>query len=140
MAETLSEDLRVRLIAAVEGGQSRRAAAERFGVAASTAVRWVRAWRKTGTTAAKPKGGDLRSHRIETYHVVILAAVEARKDITLAELAEMLRREHGADFAVSTIWRFFHRHRVSFKKNRARQRAGAAGRRRPASGLVRRAA
>lgn len=117
MAETLSEGLRVRLVAAVEGGQSRRAAAARFGVAASTAIRWVRAWRENGATTAKPKGRDLRSHRIETYHGVILAAVEARKDITLAELAEMLHREHGADFAVSTIGRFFHRHRVSFKKN-----------------------
>jgi transposase len=140
MAETLSEDLRVRVIAAVDGGQSRRAAAQRFGVAASTAVRWVRAWRETGATRAKPKGGDLRSHRIEAYCHVIFAAVEARKDITLVELAEMLGREHGAQFAISTIWRFFERHGVTFKKNRARQRAGASGRHRPPSGVVRRAA
>ena len=65
MAKTLSEDLRSRLIAAVEGGQSRRAAADRFGVAAATAVRWVRDWRATGATRAKAKGGDLRSGRIE---------------------------------------------------------------------------
>ena len=32
MAKTLSEDLRSRVIAAVEAGASRRAAAERFGV------------------------------------------------------------------------------------------------------------
>ena len=140
MAETLSEDLRVRVIAAVEGGMSRNAAAARFGVAVSTAVRWMAAWRESGATKAKPKGGDLRSQRIEAYRDVIFAAVEARKDITLAELAELLRREHNADFANSTIWRFFDRHDVTFKKNRARQRTGAAGRRRASSGVVRRAA
>lgn len=140
MAETLSADLRVRVIAAVEGGMSRNAAAARFGVAVSTAVRWVCAWRESGATMAKPKGGDLRSQRIEAYREVIFAAVEASQDITLSELAEMLRREHKAQFAISTIWRFFDRHDVTFKKNRARQWAGAAGRRRPPSGVVRRAA
>jgi len=140
MAETLSKDLRVRVIAAVDGGLSRRAAAERFGIAVSTAVRWVRAWRETGATTAKPKGGDLRSQRIEAYRDIILAAVDARKDITLAELAELLRREHNAHFAISTIWRFFDRQAVTFKKNRARKRAGSAGRHRPPSGVVRRAA
>jgi transposase len=38
MAKALSEDLRIRIIQAVEGGMSRRAAAERFGVSAASAV------------------------------------------------------------------------------------------------------
>ena len=140
MARPLSEDLRSRVIAAVDGGMSRRAAAERFGVAAASAVRWVRAWRTTGATHAKPQGGDQRSHRIEAYRDVILAAIEAQVDITLVELAELLRREHGEGFAPSTVWRFLDRHAMTVKKNRARQRAGAARRRRAAQGLVRRAA
>ena len=78
MAKPLSEDLRSRLIAAVNGGMSRRAAAKRFGVGAATAIRWVRAWRATGTTRARPQGGDKRSHRIEAYRAVILAAIEAQ--------------------------------------------------------------
>ncbi|MBL6082672.1 hypothetical protein JMJ56_32430, partial [Belnapia sp. T18] len=65
MARTLSEDLRSRLITAVEGGMSRCAAADRFGVAAATAVRWVGEWCATGATRAKAKGGDLRSGQIE---------------------------------------------------------------------------
>lgn len=39
MARTLPEDLRGRVIAAVEGGASRRAAAERFGIGVATAIR-----------------------------------------------------------------------------------------------------
>jgi transposase len=140
MGKTLSEDLRVRVIAAVEGGMSRNAAAARFGIAVATAVRWLRAWNETGATTAKPKGGDLRSQRIEAYGVVIFAAVEAQVDITLVELVELLRCEHGASFAPSTIWRFFARHGVTLKKNRARQRAGQAGHCRTAPSVVRHAA
>jgi len=55
---------------------------------------------------AKPRGGDTRSHRIEAYRDVILAAIDAQVDITLVELADMLCREHGVSFAPSTVWRF----------------------------------
>ena len=137
MAKTLSEDLRARVIEAVEAGQSRNAAAERFGVAVSTAVRWARAFRESGARRARPKGGDLRSQRIAQFSAVILAAVAANKDMTLVEIAAMLRDDHGAAFAPSTIWRFLDRHSMTLKKNRARQRAGTARRRRAASHLAR---
>ena len=67
MAKPLSEDLRIRVIRAVEDGMSRRAAADRFGVSPSSAVRFVREWRERGATGAKPQGGDQRSHRIEAH-------------------------------------------------------------------------
>jgi len=140
MTRPLSQDLRFRVIGAVDGGLSCNAAADRFGIAVSSAVRWVRAWRSEGRATALPQGGDLRSHRIEAYRDVILAAVKAEVDITLVELAELLRSQHGASFAPSTVWRFLDRHDLTFKKNCARQRAGAARRRCPAAGLVRRAA
>jgi transposase len=140
MTRPLSQDLRSRLIAVVADGVSCNAAAERFGVAVATAVRWVRAWRVHGRMTALPQGGDLRSHHIEAYRDVILAAIEAEVDITLVELAELLRSQHDAPFAPSTVWRFLDRHGLTFKKNGARQRAGAARRCRTASGLVRRAA
>jgi transposase len=135
MAKSLSGDLRERLITAVEAGASRRAAAERFGVSAASAVRWVREWRTTGARRAKPQGGDQRSHRVEAYRDILLAAIDAKVDITLVELAEMLRDEHGAVFAASTIWRFLDRHAMTVKKNGTRQRAGTARRRRTAQNL-----
>ena len=140
MARTLSEDLRIRLIAAVEGGLSRRAAAERFAVGIATAVRWVREFRNSGATAAKPKGGDRRSQRIEAYRDVILTAIDVQVDITLVELVELLRDQHGLTVAPSTVWRFLDRHAITIKKNRARQRAGAARRGSATAGLVRCAA
>jgi hypothetical protein len=61
-------------------------------------------------------------------------------DITLVELTEMLRREHGASFAPSTVWRFLDRHAMTVKKNGARRRAATGRRRRAAQSLVQRAA
>jgi transposase len=124
MAKPLSEDLRIRVIRAVEGGMSRRAAAERFGVSPASAVRFVRDWRERGATSAKPQGGDQRSHRIEAYREVILGAIKAKPDLTLTEIADLLKSELGASFAPSSIWRFLDRHAITFKKNRARSRAG----------------
>jgi hypothetical protein len=83
MAKTLSADLRSRLIAAVEGSMSRRAASAHFKVGVATAIRGVREFRATGTTAAKPKGGDQRAPRIEAFRHIILGAVHAQVDITL---------------------------------------------------------
>ena len=140
MARSLSEDLRIRLITAVEAGMSRRAAAERFGVAVASAIRWVHVWHTTGATCAKPQGGDQRSYRIEAYRGVILGRINGQPDITLVELADLLRRDHDACFAPSTIWRFLDRHGISFKKNRARQRAGTIRHRGPTRGVVRRPA
>ena len=140
MAGALSQDLRFRVIAAVDGGMSRRAAADRFDIGVATAIRWIRAWRDDARPTALPVGGDVRSHRIEAFRDIIFNAIEAQKDITLVELVDMLRGQHGAAFAVSTVWRFLDRHSVTFKKNGTRQRAGAARRRRSAPGLVRRSA
>jgi transposase len=78
----------------------------------------------------------MRSRRIEAYHDFILGAIEVQVDITLVELAKLLRSEHGAVFAPSTIWRFLDRHSMTVKKNGARQRAGAARRSRAAARLV----
>jgi transposase len=124
MAKPLSEDLRTRVVRAVEDGMSRRAAAERFGISAASAVRFVREWRQSGATKAKRQGGDQRSQRIEEHHEAIMSAIEAKPDMTLVELSEMLESERQASFAPSSIWRFLDRHGVTFKKKRARSRAG----------------
>ena len=117
MAGALSQALRCRVISAVDSGMSRNAAAERFGVVVSTAVPWLRAWRDHGRPTVLPVGGDKRSHRIESFGAVILTAIEAQRDITLVDLAELLHRDHAASFAVSTVWRFLDHHDFTFKKN-----------------------
>ena len=140
MTKPLSDDLRVRLIDAVAKGMSCRAAASRFGVAASTAVKLVRRWREAGTSQPRPQGGDRRSERIEVYAAEILGLIGETADITLAEIAAHLEKKHSERFAPSTIWRLLDRHAQTFKKNRARQRTGTAGRSRATAGVARCAA
>jgi transposase len=118
MAKYLSEDLRVRVIEAVRSGASRRQAAARFGVSVSSAIRWVVEWRASGRTAPRAQGGDRRSDRVEAEADFLLARVAATPDVTLAELREALWRERGLRAAVSTLWRFFHRRRITLKKRR----------------------
>jgi len=125
MTKPLSIDLRERLISAVAGGMSRRSAAARFGVAASTAINWVARWRRVGHVRPGPLGGDRRSHRIEVHAGEILALVEVTPDITLGEIALHLDEAHGLRVAPSTVWRLLERHGMRFKKNRARQRTTA---------------
>ncbi len=125
MTKPLSTDLRERLVSAVDDGMTRRSAAKRFGVAASTAIKWVDQWHRTGDVEPRPQGGDHRSHRLEAHAEEILELIEETPDITLSELAEHLDEMHGVKAAQSTIWRLLDRHGMTFKKNRARQRAAA---------------
>jgi transposase-like protein len=86
MARSLSVDLRRRVVGAIEGGLSCRAAAQRFGVSASSAIRWRAQERREGDVRPKRQGGDRHSQRIEAHAELILSAVAAKSDITLAEL------------------------------------------------------
>jgi transposase len=112
-------------VEAVASGASRRAAASRFGVSVSSAIRWSRAWRERGDVRARPQGGDRRSGRIEAQAAFLLAQIERTPDVTLAELQALLA-DRGLSVGTTTLWRFFNRRGISFKKNCARRRAGPA--------------
>lgn len=117
MAKALSVDLRRRVVGAIERGLSCRQAAERFGVSASSAIRWFDRLKKQGDITAKSQGGDRKSSRIEAEAAFLLGAVAETPDITLVELQEKLRAR-GVSVGVGTLWRFFDRRRITFKKRR----------------------
>ncbi len=118
MAKALSNDLRQRVIEAMARGLSCRRAAERFGVSASSAIRWLDRLKKQGKFAANRQGGDRKSGRIEAEAAFLLGEVAATPDITLGELREKLRAR-GVSVGIATLWRFFDRRRITFKKNGA---------------------
>jgi transposase len=124
MAKPYSEDLRKRVVAAVDGGLSRHQAAAVFDVGVSTVVHWVRRWRETGSVAAKPMGGDHRSV-LTGERDWILQRIEAMPDLTLEELRAELK-DRGVIVGYGTVWRFFEREDITVKKNRAGGRARAA--------------
>lgn len=122
MAKALSVDLRSRVLDAVRVGASCRQAAKRFGVSASSAIRWHEREREQGHAEPKQQGGDRRSARIEARADTILALVQATPDLTLAELQTALA-EQGLSFGIGTLWRFFDRRRITLKKRRPMQRS-----------------
>jgi transposase len=128
MPRLLSQDLRERVVAAVDGGMSCRRAAERFGVSAASAIRWRQLALRHGTPAAKPQGGDRRTSRIEDHAAFILDAIEQQPDPTLAELRVMLA-ERDVSVSIATLWRFSVATESRAKKDRPRD--GARSSRRP---------
>jgi len=129
-----SDDLRERVITAVAGGCSRRAAAVRFAVSASSAIRWVELHTETGRVSPRRRSGKPRSP-LEPHALWLMELIAKEKDLTLAEIVERLLQDHGVSTSDSSLDRFFRRHGVTFKKNSARRRAGTARRSRGAATL-----
>ena len=117
MPQPLSFDLRSRVLAAIDTGMSCRRAGERFGVSASSAIRWAALRRSEGSARPKPQGGDRLSHKTEAHAGLIRAALDEVPDITLPELKARLAGQ-GAQVSVAALWRFCHRHKLTRKKRR----------------------
>jgi len=115
MARTLSQDLRDRVVAAIDSGLSCRAAAARFGISASSAIRWRQLALEHGRALAKPRGGDRHSGRIEAHGSFIRELVAEQGDMTLVEIQARLI-ERGVSVGVGTLHRFFVRHGITRKK------------------------
>ena len=127
MGKPLSEDLRKRVVAAVAAGGSRREAAARFGVSASSAIGWTTRLGTTGSVKARPMGGT-RQSRLAPHRETVLELLVARPDQTLEELRAALAAR-GVRAGYGSVWRFLRAERITFKKNRARRRTDAARRR-----------
>jgi transposase len=138
MAKPLDKDLRVRVVGAVREGISRHAAAARFGVSAASAVRWCQLEKETGSVEPKPMGGA-RPSKLLAHREFLLALVKAEPDLTITEVRGRLAKR-GVSVGHATVWRFFKREKISFKKNAARRRAGSAGRRAGPPSAARKAA
>lgn len=124
MAKALSVDLRRRVVDAINEGLSCRQAAERFNVSPSSAIRWHQRHRATGGLTASKQGGDRRSGHIEAHADIIFALVDEKSDITLAEIKDELA-DRGIHAGIGTLWRFFDRRRITWKKRQPTRRSKA---------------
>ncbi len=122
-------ELRERVQAEIDGGGSRRGAAQRFKVSASFAVKLAARVARTGSAEPErqgrpPGGGKLASHLAR-----LVGWVEAAPDITMPELAAKLLAETGVEVHPASLSRALLQAGFSFKKNasgirdRARRRA-----------------
>jgi putative transposase len=128
MGRPYSQDLRERVVAAVEEGRlSRRKAATQFALGISTVINWVRRSRETGSVLPGKIGGH-RPKAIAGEHRTWLLLRVKEKDFTLRGLvAELAGRGLKVDY--KTVWNFVRAEKLSFKKTRIGQRARSPGRR-----------
>jgi transposase len=107
-------ELRVRVIRFVDGGASRREAAEQFEVSVSSAIRWMQRFRDDGTFEPMARGGS--TSPLEKYSERILALIHEQPDLTLDEMVLALRKRR-TPASRSALSRFFARHGITVKKS-----------------------
>jgi transposase len=117
MPAPMSMDLRLRLVRAVERGSSIRAAARRFALSPSAAIKLIQRVRATGSAAPARYGGH-RRRLLAPPEADLKRLVEAKPEITLAELQGELQRRCGIVAGVSTIHNARRRIGLRHKKSR----------------------
>ena len=128
MAKPYSNDLRERVVAAVENdGMSRHQAAVHFGVAASTAIKWLQRFHRTGDVAPGQMGGH-KPKTIRGAHQDWLIDRCRRQDFTLCGLVVELA-ERGLEVDYRSVWEFVHAQNLTYKKSPRRRGAGSSRRR-----------
>jgi transposase len=114
-----SQDLRERVIAAVEAGmQPRREIAATFGVSESTLDKWVKRWRDTDSVAALPFGGG-RRRALKPCAALIRREVKRQPDVTLAELCERVAAQAAVTASRSMMSRELQALTLPRKKSRS---------------------
>ena len=71
------------------------------------------AYRTTGSCAAKPRGGS--TSPLEKYANFLLTLIERQPDLTLDEVVCAMRKRKLPG-SRTAVWRFFQRHKITFKK------------------------
>lgn len=125
MAKALSGDIRERIFRHVNAGYSRRAAAEKFAIAASSAVRIMARHAASGTLSPKEQRHGRRS-KLDAHRDYLARRIIEVPDITMPELAAELMKL-GVMIDPSNVSRWFIRNGYSFKKNAVGQRTRSPG-------------
>lgn len=124
--QAYSQDLRDRVLAAVDEGMSVRAVAERFGVSPAYVAKAAARRRRTGERSARAQ----RSHqeqKLLRYHTAIRAHVRACPDATINELRQWLAAEYAVTSSTGGMWNTLARLGLTLKKSRS-GRASKTGR------------
>jgi transposase len=109
MPGSYSTDLRARVLAAVEAGESPEAVAHRFMVGRSTVYRWVSAARDEGRRTAKPMIGGPQAVTRDEVEAALRRMLEADNHLTLAECRDRLAAETGVRVHPWTVGRALRR-------------------------------
>jgi putative transposase len=126
MGRPYSLDLRERVVSAMTAGMSGQQAAQHFSIGASSALRWARRARETGSPKAKPMGGT-RPFVLEAHRRWITVRLAEKPDLTLRALAAELKAR-GAKGSSFAVWSIVADAGLSFKKTSSDRRSAYGGR------------
>jgi transposase len=116
MPAPMSMDLRLCIVRAVERGSSIRAAARRFAVSPSAAIKLMQRVRATGSAAPARFGGQRRP-LLGRYEAELRGLIAATPDVTLAELQAELKRRCGVVAGLTTLHNTLRRLGLRHKKS-----------------------
>ncbi len=126
MAKPYSQDLRERVIKAIDGGHTRNEVAALFSIGIATVGRYVKRRRQTGSLKPAKFGGH-RRHKLADHETKVRVLVDAEADQTLLELQERLAVV-GIKASKSALDRFLKALGLTYKKNARGNRTKTSGR------------
>jgi transposase len=116
MGRAYSQDLRERVMAAVDSGTGAYAAASVFRVSVSYIYKVLGRREKTGETSARPWAGGAKP-KLAEYDETLRARVMSKPDATLAELQAWLMAEHNVKVSIGCLWKRLRQLGLTLKKN-----------------------
>ena len=129
-----SQDLRDRVLGALERGERPTDIALRFEVSRGWVHQVRRRLREEGRRSSLPMGGHRRS-ALAPLEAVVRKWIADQPDLTLAEMSARLAEEYGITIKLPALWHQLNKWGLSYKKNPSRQRARKAGRSAGARGM-----
>ncbi|MGZ5054784.1 MAG: helix-turn-helix domain-containing protein, partial [Methylobacter sp.] len=113
MPRPYSEDLRRRVVSAVESGQTTREVSAIFQVSPAFVSTIHQHWRQTGDVHSKPIGGYRRA-LLEPYEAALTEQLLAHPSMTLKEMQAWLESELSLPISISAIDKFV-RHKLGYR-------------------------
>ena len=117
MGVAYSQDLRERVMAAVDGGLGVYSAAPLFRVSVSYIYKALGRRRATGDMTAHKSGGGPKP-KLAAYDEALRAQVTRKADITLVELQTWLANDHAVKVSVGCLWARLRDLGLTLKKSR----------------------
>jgi transposase len=125
MGVAYSQDLRERVMAAVDGGLGVYSAAPLFRVSVSYIYKALGRRRASGDVTAHKSGGGPKP-KLAAYDDALRAQVAQTADITLIELQAWLANDHAVKVSIGALWARVRHLGLTFKKSRSAPRSRAA--------------
>jgi transposase len=113
-----SQDLREKIIRALEAGETQEEVADRFSVSLSFVEKLWRRWRTSGSCAALAHAGG-RQRALREQEAAIRKEIAAQPDVTLSELCERLAGAGAPSVSLATMCAELQRLDLPRKKSRS---------------------